>query len=236
MRRTLLEIVKSVCGELGFSIPNSVAASNDLFFVRTKYIVQSACEEILSLHNWQSLIKSGTITLTGAESYSLPSDVDRILTDSFTHYVGTELDYQNVTGSVTPQTFNKLPAQVSSNITFTIRGGKIFVYPTSSTGTLKFDYISSSYIQNSSGVEYKNIFTQDDDIPLFDSRLIIATSKVKLLESLGLDTTAASFDFNSYIELAKSRDVPASVMTLDRGSINHLEDVRVPVKTITYMG
>lgn len=218
MRKTLLDVAKSVCGELSFQVPVALMSSNDLLFQQVKYLISAACEELLYETDWQSLQKIGSITLTGAESYPLPADMDRIIPGTFTYTVGGQLQTTDVQGSVSAQTFNNLGNTVAMNtIQLQIVGDRLFVYPsTLAAGVIKFSYVSSNFISDSSGTELKNTFTQDSDIPVFNSRLVVAATKLKLLQTKGLDTTATTVDYNIALELAKKRDVPAPILSFDQ--------------------
>lgn len=218
MRKTLLDVAKSVCGELSFQTPVALTSSNDLLFQQVRFLISAACEELLAETDWQSLQKIGSITLTGAASYALPTDMDRILPGTFTYTSATgQLSTTDVQGSVSPTTFQNLANTIATNtIQLQIVGDRLFVYPsTLTTGTIKFVYVSGNFISDSSGVEWKSSFTQDSDIPVFNSRLVVAATKLKLLQAKGLDTTAATVDYNTALELSKKRDVPAPVLSLD---------------------
>lgn len=218
MRKTLLDVAKSVCGELSFQVPVALMSSNDLLFQQVRYLAAAACEELLYETDWQSLQKTGSITLTGAESYALPTDMDRIIPGTFTYTVGGQLQTTDVQGSVSAQTFNNLGNTVSMNtIQLQIVGDRLFIYPsTLASGAIKFSYVSANFISDSSGTEWKSVFTQDSDIPVFNSRLVVAATKLKLLQTKGLDTTAATVDYNIALELAKKRDVPAPLLSFDQ--------------------
>lgn len=223
MRKTLLDVAKSVCGELSFQIPVAVMSSTDLLFSQVRFLVSAAAEELLAEHDWQMLQRVAEIPLTGASEYIIPTDCDRIIPGTFTYSSAGVLASTHVQGSVSPTTFQNLVNPTSSTstnyLTFQIFGDKLKVYPsTLSGGTLKFVYISNKYIQDSSGTEWKSDFTQDGDIPIFNSRLLIAATKLKLLQVKGLDTTAATVDFNTALELQKQRDVPAPILSFDTGS------------------
>jgi len=45
---------------------------------------------------------------------------------------------------------------------------------------------------------------------------VVAATKLKLLQTKGLDTTATTVDYNIALELAKKRDVPAPILSFDQ--------------------
>lgn len=216
--KTLLEIVKSALGELSFTVPTSVIASNDTLVKQTQYLVQSACEELLYLHNWQSLIKYGEIEFNNAESYTLPDDFLRMVEDSYLVEGVGGYSY-SVNGNTAPNDFLKIsaPGQTTGyTLNFSIRGNKIFTYPKQASGKLKFAYISKSYVF-SQELEFKNEFSQDSDSPLFDGRLIIAMTKAKILASKGLSNDYAVADYLRILEAVKATDVPAKSIDISCG-------------------
>ena len=218
MRKTLLDICKSVCGELSLTVPVNVVSSTDLLTTQVYYLVQAACDELIQYHDWQALTKVAEIPLTGTETYQLPSDVQRIIPGSFTYTNGTVLAATAISGSVSPGSYQNLVnpvAAVSANyLTFQQAGDVLKVYPSSlNGGTMKFVYISNKCIFD--GTVYKDSFSQDSDVCLFDSRLVVALVKLKVLQAKGLDSTFAVNDFNFLLEVNKQRDVPAPVLSLD---------------------
>lgn len=221
MRRSLLDICKSVCGELSFQVPPAVLSSIDLLTQQIRYLTSAACEELLESHDWNSLLKTASISLTGLSEYSIPDDVVRIIPGSFS-YSSSSTATNSISGSVSPQTMNTLTVPTGvigmNQITFQQIGGKLKIFPTNLTGgVLKFTYLSSKYIVNSGGTEYKDTFTQDSDVPLFNARLVIAAVKLKVLQTKGLDTNAVTQDFNYLLELAKGTDVPAPILDIATG-------------------
>ena len=209
MKKTVLDIAKSVMGELSFTVPQSLLSSSDALNQQVKFLIIGACEELILAHDWEFLQKEFSIVLDGSEFYTLPTDLDRIISGSF--YVENQV--RTVVGSQTPAEFNQIKnsAAGGANIHVRVVGNRLQVYPTSATGTMKFVYISNNYIMNSAGTEFKNGFEQDSDIPMFYSRLIVAFTKLKLLQTKGLDTVAATVDFNDILDFAKNKDVPAPI-------------------------
>jgi hypothetical protein len=231
MRRSLLDICKNVCGELSFQIPPTVLSSTDLLTQQIRYLTSAACEELLEAHDWNSLLKVASIPLTGVSEYVIPDDVVRIIPGSFS-YSSSSTATNSVAGSVSPQTMNTLTVPTGvlglNQVTFQQIGGKLKIFPTNLTGgTLKFTYLSSKYIINSGGTEYKDTFSQDSDIPLFSSRLVTAAVKLKVLQTKGLDTNAVTQDFNYLLELAKQTDVPAPILDIANG-------IPDPITPLTY--
>lgn len=217
--KTLLEIVKQTLGELSFTVPSTVVASNDVLVKQTQWIVQSACEELLYAHNWQSLIKHGELTFTGAESYALPDDFLRMIEDSYLVEGVGGWSY-SVNGNTAPNDFLKIsaPGQTTGyTLNFSIRGGRIFTYPLQATGKLKFAYISKSYVFTQE-LEFKNEFLQDSDAPMFDGRLVVAMAKAKLLASKGLRNDYAVADYLRILEAVKATDVPAKSIDISCGT------------------
>lgn len=216
--KTLLEIVKSTLGELSFSVPTSVVSSNDVLVKQTMYLVQASCEELMYLHNWQSLIKHGEIEFTNAESYALPDDYLRMIEDSYLVEGIGGWSY-SVNGNTAPNDFIKIsaPGQTTGyTLNFSIRGGRIFTYPKQTSGKLKFAYISKAYVF-SQELEYKTEFSQDSDSPMFDGRLLIEMTKAKLLASKGLSNAYAVADFMQMLEAVKATDVPAKTVDISCG-------------------
>ena len=220
MKKSLLEICKQVAGELSFSVPPAVLSSSDVLTQQIRYLVQNAAEELLLVHDWQALLKVGSISLTGLTEYTLPDDVSRILPNSFNVSNSASI---NLVGSTSPQYFQKIttPNGVLNSvnqITFQVFGNKIKIYPATSGGTLTFIYVSTNFISNSAGTVSRASFQEDGDFPIFDSRLLTNLVKMKLLSTKGLDNSASTMDYNQLVDIVKAMDTPAPILSLQQSS------------------
>jgi hypothetical protein len=54
-QKTLLEIAKTICSELGFPTPTTVVSSIDTNILKLLSMIQAACDDILREYDWQVL-------------------------------------------------------------------------------------------------------------------------------------------------------------------------------------
>lgn len=205
--KTLLDTCKAVTGELGFIQPTAVMSSQVLTDIQLRHLVVAACDELLDMHNWQSLVKKHTFTVTSAATYPLPSDYYRMIDQSA--FIGT----QQLDGAPSTMTWTRLQ---SGERTFRIIGDLFELFePTAHTGeVVTFYYVSKNYVIDSTTL-LKDSFQQDSDKAVFPARLLTNFVKLKLLQTKNLDSRSAAQDFNAILETVIANDVPSRVLTLN---------------------
>lgn len=215
--KTLLDTVRAVTGEIGFSQPESVASSGVLTDIQLKYLTIAACDELLEAHDWQHLLKRGTFVVqTGVSLYDLPDDFQRFV--NTTLFVDTE----EGDGQSTTYRWLRMPG---GEKTYRLIGNQIELFESESYvgQTVAFNYISNFYVLDGGGGIPKAEFSLDSDKTVFHPRLLISFVKLKLLQTKNLDTRAAAQDFNSFLEAAQGADTPSRVLTMD-GEITTIND------------
>lgn len=208
-RKTLLAIAQSLASEINLTKPQQVASSADGSAVKLLALINAACDDLKWEYDWEVLVKRYELTtVDGQSAYDFPTDIDRWLSGTF--YDSSRS--WDLLGPLTAPQWEYILAQnvVSSPRTrYRVFGGQIHFDPAPTGFTIVYEYISENYAVSGTGDE-KNTIDQDSDEILFDHRLVIYLAKLKWIESLRGDTTAALNDFNRALEFAKGADVPAA--------------------------
>lgn len=209
------EILNRVAAEVGVSPVTDPFASQDPFFIKLQYLLQTAGEELMQAYPWNALQKSHQITTVATTGdYDMPADFGYIINQ-------TEWDHTNrvpMGGPLSPQEWTYLKGRnLASNTlyaSFRIAEGKFKVFPDPPTAglDLNFEYISKDWVYDIDIDAEKDGVTKGNDRPLFDKTLITRFVKLKWLESGGFDTTKAQADFNQIFNFLTGTDKGAPVL------------------------
>lgn len=216
-QKSLIQLIQTTAQELSIPTPNAVISSNDLNVTKLLALMRATCDDILQEHDWQVLQKRTSFSTTsGTETYAWPADVERFTSGSF-------FDQNNrwpMTGPLTAAEWEQLKVSNLNTSPFQryrVFANKIYLYPIpgATTFTFVYEYVSSSYVADGSSGADKADFTQDSDICKFDHRVVVYGTKLKWLQALGMDTTAAVADYNRALEFSKGSDIPAKKLSLN---------------------
>ena len=205
--QSLLEIATRACDELGLQRPGasglySSTVPQDRQMVA---LLQAAGRELVSDHDWTSLVSTASITLaTASVSYSLPTDFDRMIND-------TGWDRTNefpMGGGITPQRHQSWLSSGSAGPT-TRKEYRLILQPASSTiyvhpAPTAADVVSFLYVRNTwvySNSAYVSEFATDNDTTVFNPNLLVKELKWRFMSAKGLDAT----DFIGECERLKSK-------------------------------
>ena len=213
MSITLLNAWKQVCGESGFDVPTDVATSNpQMLYIATASIRR------LRPHQWQKLVKQGSITLTTATEYTLASD--------FWSYVpGTlwpEASGRPADLPVTTTDWAMLQAGIGfSSIAFNCRiyNDKLQVQNPEAGYVLNYEYISKNALTNAGGTAQET-FTADTDLCILDEELFIQDLKWRFKKEKGIDdwqVDAAELD--RYLKYRKDVDAGSQTLRPSSGTV-----------------
>lgn len=211
------EILNRVAAEVGISPVVDPYASSDVSFIKMRYLLDTAGEELMQAHTWEFLNKSHSILTAAGDSgsYDLPADFGYMLNQT-----GWERS-ENVPlgGPLSPQDWAYLKgrdlAQNTLYASFRISEGAFKLYPEPPPVNLdvNFEYVSTYWVQD--GVDptiFKAGVTTGTDIPMYDKTLITRYLKLKYLEATGFDSTAARDDFTQCFSFLTGKDKAAGVL------------------------
>lgn len=212
-QKSLLSLIQTIAAELNLPQPTTVLSSTDKNVLKLLALTRAVMDDMLVEYDWQQFQTRYTFTATGVESYALPVDFERMLD-------ATAFNASNrwpVNGPLTPAEWEWAKNNItvgSPYVRYRIYGNQFYVLPTGTTATFKLEYISNYYVKDANTGEPKADFSQDSDICSFDHRLIVYGVKLKWLEAISADTSAALADFKRALEASKGSDEPGRRLSL----------------------
>lgn len=148
---SLLTLVRNAADRIGLARPTSVVNSTDPNAITLLALAQEEGKTLARRHEWQILQTEHTFsTANGTSSYSLPSDMDRILKET----VFNRTRRRRMLGDLTPQQWQETQASLVTmvNPAFRIRGGAFLISPTpTATETVAYEYITNKWCQSAGG-------------------------------------------------------------------------------------
>lgn len=220
---TLSAIVQNVAQLVSFPTPADPAGDSDPAVVQMVQAVNMAGIDLLSMHDWQELTKTYSISIQASppgvseQAFALPTDfyefVDQTQWNSTMQWPAI--------GPVSPQAWQQLLVrQTLPTLSFywQVRGNQLYILaPPTSAQTLSFFYQSLAWVIDAdSATTYKNRATKNGDTILLDPYLVTLLARTKWLEMKGLDSSAAMRDFQVNFENRKGNEKGAPVLSMAR--------------------
>ena len=173
----LLSFVQQFCERSGLARPANVVGSTDRMVIQIRALLDEVCED-LTRWQWQETEYEATFTTALAESQGnihtlAPKGFDHIKPKTFFN----RTQKLRVEGPLNDEEWQAIQATSYSTLKYywRIQNDLLKLTPTPSTvETLAFEYVSKAFIYNPSTLEYKTLFTADNDEFLLDDRLLSA--------------------------------------------------------------
>jgi hypothetical protein len=182
MTITLLSAVKSAMGSSGIEPPSTVIANADQTM---RYIADASALEQRT-HEWQKLRKSTTVTLTTATEYALAADFWAYIPDTLWPAGGI----RSAVIPTTPMVWTILKSGIGLNpANFNCRflNNKLEVQNPQAGIVLRYEYVSTSPITDTTGVTFKTAFTVDTDLFILDEQLFVMDLKWRIKKEKGIN-------------------------------------------------
>lgn len=220
---TLSAIVQNVAGMVAFPVPTDPAGSTDPAVQQMVQACNMAGIELLSMYDWQELVKSFDINITAdtpgqkEKAFALPDDffdwIDQTNWNATNQFPSL--------GPVSPQMWQQLLIRTTLptlSFYWQVRGSQIYVLaPPTSTQVMKFFYLSQAWVVDADNATItKNRVQKNGDTVLLDATLVTLYTRVKWLEMKGLDSSAAMRDFQVAFENRKGAEKGAPVLSMAR--------------------
>jgi hypothetical protein len=220
---SLSAIVQNVAAMVSYPVPSDPAGSTDPAVAQMVQAVNMAGTELLSMYEWQELIKPYDISVQAdssgqrEKSFALPVDffdwVDQTNWNATNQFPSL--------GPVSPQMWQQLLIRTTLptlSFYWQVRDNRIYVLaPPSSPQTMKFFYLSNAWVRDQDNSDlYKNRITKNGDVALLDANMLTLYTRVKWLEMKGLDSSAAMRDFQVAFENRKGAEKGAPVLSMAR--------------------
>lgn len=222
---TAQEVINGAASEAGLVASTDVFASTDQAFVQLRTLLTSAGQELLSLHEWQKLVKVHSITTAVPPddgNYDLPEDFAYIIDQTGWSPLegGSGLP---LGGPLSEQDWaylvNTNLASSTVYVSFKLSQGQFQVLPQPPPDgiELNFRYISRWWVATTgTTTPAQSSVTANDNVVLFEPILIKKFLKLRFLEAKGFDTTAAVAQFLNMFNNWTGKDIAAPVLNLAR--------------------
>lgn len=204
-------------GQMGLPVPSVAASSTDQMVQQFWSLLNQAGLDLVDdPYPWQFLLKTHTITTTGATVYPLPDDFAGFHNNS----AWNNTQRLPVAGSLTPQIWRMLKARNFANNTFIlqyiIKGDQIELYTAPSVAqTLEIDYQSRGWVRDATNpLVFRDFLSQDSDFVLYDPSMMTSKLKLAWRSAKGFDTTAVQNEYDDAYERAKGADTTGMTLSL----------------------
>ena len=210
---TLKDLLDNALDETGFSKPSSYFGNSDEAAVRARTIANASIRDLLRIPHRQ-LIKEGTISMTTATTYALPSDLYKFIPDSM-YETG---DSEPVNFPANDQRFALINASGIGDEIFTnvrIAGGNFEIDEPKNGETLEYTYISNHPVQATGGGSTKAKYTADNDVWLLDDDLHILDMIWRWRKLHGMDYQDDIALYKRYENEYRGRDGGARTLNMN---------------------
>jgi hypothetical protein len=234
--RNLLVIVQTACDELGIPRPSAVAGSTNADSQQLLALVNRTGKDLQgregSAGGWPQLRGEYTFaTVASTADYAFPSDLQY-----FINTTPWDRDQKwPLRGPVTPQTWQVLKSGTIGSsgprTRFRLMGNRIYLDPTpASANDLVFEYYKSTWCTDSTGVTYKELFSNDGDLPILPDELFILGLKWRYLKAKNLDYDEDYNVYEEYISRELGRATMAPILSLDgsESGVRLLDESNIP--------
>lgn len=230
------DILNRVAAEIGVTPVEDPYSSQNPSFMKMRYLLNTAGEELVEAHPWEQLLKQHQIITADGDtgSYPLPDDFAYIINQT-----GWERSQRvPLGGPMTSVDWAYLKGRdFSSNslyVSFRFAEGDFKVYPGPPPVGLdiNFEYMSTRWVRSATAdpeFTYDSEVTTGDQVPLYNRTLITRYLKLKMLEATGFDTTKAQEDFNQIFTFLTGTEKGAPVLNAGgKGAFPYLGYRNIP--------
>jgi hypothetical protein len=212
------DILNRVAAEVGVAPVIDPYASTDPSFIKMRYLLNIAGEELVEAHPWEQLLKEHQILTADGDTgvYTLPSDFSHMINQT-----GWERS-RNVPlgGPLSPQDWAYLKGRNFASTTlyasFRISEGSFKVYPDPPPVGLdiNFEYVSTNWVRSATQpYTYSDQVVDGAQTPLFNRTLISRYLKLKYLDATGFDTSKAQSDFDQMFLMLTGTEKGAPILS-----------------------
>lgn len=208
-------IINTVAVEVGLDEASDPYASTDRNFVRLRTLLRSVGHELWLSRDWEALTKEASYTGDGASTlFNLPADFGRMKDGSGWNRTNS----QPLDGPLSSQQWQYLQAWTSISdieVMFRITQNRMQFYAAIPTGEVVYhDYISRYWVASDGAASPDKMQpTASSDLVMLEPLAVMRLLKVKWLEAIGEDSTAARQEFAIAYQGAAANE-PAPVLHL----------------------
>lgn len=215
---SLLTACQAVVKETGIgTAPATIISNTDPSAVQLNALAERSAKSLMGW-NWQAMIREQTITtVASTETYSLPSDWDRYISET----AWDATSYWQMRGQLTAQMWQAYKRGIVTLVTarkmFRLRGNLIYIIPTpTAVESLIIEYLRNTPWTDSTGVTYRVAATADTDKTVFSENLLVLDMKWRYKAAKGLPYDDEKAEAEAEIDLAVAQDTPAPIVNYGR--------------------
>lgn len=211
---TAANIVIQAAAEIGLQVTTATIpyTSNDPAIQRIIFLLNSCGRELRNMYEWQSKLAVYNLTTQVGDTgvYSLPTDFD-----VFIDQTGWQKSYfWPMRGPYSAQMWQRVVNYPTTGIyvAFRIQDNQLWLWPQPPPANIgiTFMYKTLGWVSDANTQVLKDHVDAGADIVLFDKDLASALLKLRYLETIGHDTTAAEKRFNRFFDQCTSKDAAAA--------------------------
>lgn len=184
---SLLSICQDILNETkSSSIPAVIIGNNDDVAKQILQAVKNSITELSRGYQWQELQKEYTFTsVISQANYSLPSDFDRLVNDTFWN----QDQHRALIGATTAETWRILKDSATLGVGdeefYRIRNNEIVIHQTPTVAeNYVFEYITKNIVKSSTNTPQTG-FLADTDIPVIDEYIVKLDTTWRWLKNNG---------------------------------------------------
>ena len=171
---TLLTLCQDVADEVGIKRPSSIVSGTTQDQKQLLRLADRAGRMIMVAHDWEKLLKEGSITLvTSTQTYALASDFDKLVPESMWNRDASRPVVIPLT-SKEWQYYEGWNYIAGLNLRARFKGGELEfqqdIDASFNGDVIYFDYISNGFCESSGGTAQSS-FAADTDVTLMDEYL-----------------------------------------------------------------
>lgn len=211
---TANNVIIQAAAETGLTVSSSTLPyqSTDPALQRMTFLLNAAGRELLKMYEWQSKLVIYNLTTQNGDSgqYPLPADFD-----TFIDQTGWQKSYfWPMRGPYSAQMWQRVVNYPTTGIyvAFRIQNNQLWIWPQPPPVGIgiTFMYKSAGWVTDVNNSALKDHVDNGGDTVNFDKDLISKLLKLRYLESIGHDTTAAEKQFNRAYDACTSKEAAAA--------------------------
>lgn len=196
--------------------------STDMLVVQLRALLKSAGRDLVRDYQWTHLQKEHTFaTVNGTATYTMPDGFNRVINQTEWNRT-TRLPLGGPLTASGWQFLKALQTVGTVQFFFRVEGNLLRMNPTPTTvATVALEYVSDLWVQpdgESAGSESEP--TDNDDIILLDSQMMVHRLRRDFLRGKGMDSAATTEDYERALARAQGNDGAAPVLSLNRQTLS----------------
>lgn len=208
---TLLSLIQDAASEIGVAVPTVVVGNTDPAAQRMLRHAHRVGLDLVARGSWEILRAQHAFDATPGEEQldAVPADMDRMIAETMWDRDHARLISGPVRGS---QWQSLVATQPIGSISrwFTLRGGKVYIYPgMQGAEEMAFEYFSRNYCASSGGTAQQR-WALDTDVGRLPEELFTLGVIAFYLRSEGLPFEHAMADYELRMQTEAANDQPRS--------------------------